>query len=105
MGDALAGSDRPFVITSGTGMGTKVPGQPTRYVMFVDESSSSMTQCGWALPYAREEWARFSATHRAVQALESRLRFARRAGVRGALGQSLDHLRGLRGCEHAPAVL
>jgi nucleoside-diphosphate-sugar epimerase len=28
MGDALAGSDRPFVITSGTGMGTKVPGQP-----------------------------------------------------------------------------
>ncbi len=27
MGDALAGSDRPFVITSGTGMGTKVPGQ------------------------------------------------------------------------------
>ena len=29
MGDALAGSDRPFVITSGTGMGTKVPGQPS----------------------------------------------------------------------------
>jgi nucleoside-diphosphate-sugar epimerase len=28
MGDALANSDRPFVITSGTGMGTKVPGQP-----------------------------------------------------------------------------
>jgi nucleoside-diphosphate-sugar epimerase len=29
MGDALAGSDRPMVITSGTGMGTKVPGQPS----------------------------------------------------------------------------
>jgi nucleoside-diphosphate-sugar epimerase len=29
MGDALAGSDRPFVITSGTGMGTAVPGQPS----------------------------------------------------------------------------
>jgi nucleoside-diphosphate-sugar epimerase len=28
MGDALAGTDRPMVITSGTGMGTKVPGQP-----------------------------------------------------------------------------
>ena len=28
MGDALAGSDRPLVITSGTGMGTAVPGQP-----------------------------------------------------------------------------
>ena len=28
MGDALANSDRPFVVTSGTGMGTKVPGQP-----------------------------------------------------------------------------
>ena len=28
MGDALAGSDRPLVITSGTGMGTKAPGQP-----------------------------------------------------------------------------
>ncbi len=28
IGDALANSDRPFVITSGTGMGTKVPGQP-----------------------------------------------------------------------------
>ncbi len=27
MGDALAGSDRPFVITSGTGMGTRAPGQ------------------------------------------------------------------------------
>ncbi len=27
MGDALAGSERPFVITSGTGMGAKVPGQ------------------------------------------------------------------------------
>jgi nucleoside-diphosphate-sugar epimerase len=27
MGDALMGSDRPFVITSGTGMGTAVPGQ------------------------------------------------------------------------------
>jgi nucleoside-diphosphate-sugar epimerase len=27
MGDALAGSDRPLVITSGTGMGTAVPGQ------------------------------------------------------------------------------
>ncbi|SIO66571.1 Nucleoside-diphosphate-sugar epimerase [Singulisphaera sp. GP187] len=29
MGDALADSDRPFVITSGTGMGTKAPGQPS----------------------------------------------------------------------------
>jgi nucleoside-diphosphate-sugar epimerase len=29
MGDALAGSDRPFVVTSGTGMGTKVPGEPS----------------------------------------------------------------------------
>jgi nucleoside-diphosphate-sugar epimerase len=28
MGDVLAGSDRPLVITSGTGMGTAVPGQP-----------------------------------------------------------------------------
>jgi len=28
MGDALAGSGRPFVITSGTGMGTRTPGQP-----------------------------------------------------------------------------
>jgi nucleoside-diphosphate-sugar epimerase len=27
MGDALAGSDRPFVITSGTGMGTRAPGE------------------------------------------------------------------------------
>ena len=29
MGDALAGSDRPLVVTSGTGMGTTVPGQPS----------------------------------------------------------------------------
>ncbi len=29
LGDALTGSDRPLVITSGTGMGTKVPGQPS----------------------------------------------------------------------------
>ncbi|WP_165066364.1 SDR family oxidoreductase [Paludisphaera rhizosphaerae] len=28
MGDALAGTDRPLVVTSGTGMGTKTPGQP-----------------------------------------------------------------------------
>ena len=28
MGDALANSDRPLVVTSGTGMGTKAPGQP-----------------------------------------------------------------------------
>src|SRR6201997_3775320 len=28
LGDALRGSDRPLVITSGTGMGTAVPGQP-----------------------------------------------------------------------------
>lgn len=28
LGDALAGSDRPLVITSGTGMGTAIPGQP-----------------------------------------------------------------------------
>lgn len=28
LGDALAGSDRPLVITSGTGMGNTVPGQP-----------------------------------------------------------------------------
>jgi nucleoside-diphosphate-sugar epimerase len=28
MGDALAGSDRPLIITSGTGMGNTVPGQP-----------------------------------------------------------------------------
>ena len=28
LGDALAGSDRPLVITSGTGMGQAVPGQP-----------------------------------------------------------------------------
>jgi nucleoside-diphosphate-sugar epimerase len=28
MGDVLAGSNRPLVITSGTGMGTMVPGQP-----------------------------------------------------------------------------
>ena len=28
MGDALAGSDRPLVITSGTGMGMAAPGQP-----------------------------------------------------------------------------
>lgn len=28
MGDVLNGSDRPLVITSGTGMGTAVPGQP-----------------------------------------------------------------------------
>jgi nucleoside-diphosphate-sugar epimerase len=29
MGDVLAGSDRPLVVTSGTGMGTAVPGQPS----------------------------------------------------------------------------
>jgi nucleoside-diphosphate-sugar epimerase len=29
LGDALTGSDRPLVITSGTGMGTRVPGQPS----------------------------------------------------------------------------
>ncbi len=29
LGAALAGSDRPLVITSGTGMGTKVPGEPS----------------------------------------------------------------------------
>ncbi len=29
MGDAIAGSDRHMVITSGTGMGTAVPGQPS----------------------------------------------------------------------------
>jgi nucleoside-diphosphate-sugar epimerase len=29
LGDALAGSDRPLVVTSGTGMGTAVPGQPS----------------------------------------------------------------------------
>jgi nucleoside-diphosphate-sugar epimerase len=28
IGDVLAGSDRPLLITSGTGMGTAVPGQP-----------------------------------------------------------------------------
>ena len=28
LGDALAGTDRPLVVTSGTGMGTAVPGQP-----------------------------------------------------------------------------
>ena len=28
LGDALKGSDRPLVITSGTGMGNAVPGQP-----------------------------------------------------------------------------
>jgi nucleoside-diphosphate-sugar epimerase len=28
LGDALSGSDRPLVITSGTGMGTAAPGQP-----------------------------------------------------------------------------
>jgi len=28
LGAVLAGSDRPFIITSGTGMGTAVPGQP-----------------------------------------------------------------------------
>src|SRR3984893_15247558 len=28
LGDALKGSDRPLVITSGTGMGTAAPGQP-----------------------------------------------------------------------------
>ena len=28
LGDALAGSDRPLVITSGTGMGNSAPGQP-----------------------------------------------------------------------------
>jgi len=28
MGDVLVGSDRPFVITSGTGMGNAAPGQP-----------------------------------------------------------------------------
>ena len=28
MGDVLAGSDRPFVITSGTGMGNSAPGEP-----------------------------------------------------------------------------
>jgi nucleoside-diphosphate-sugar epimerase len=28
LGDALAGSDRPFVVTSGTGMGNAGPGQP-----------------------------------------------------------------------------
>ena len=28
MGSALAGSDRPFIITSGTGMGSAAPGQP-----------------------------------------------------------------------------
>ncbi|OJW23399.1 MAG: NAD-dependent dehydratase [Planctomycetales bacterium 71-10] len=29
MGDALAGSGRPLVVTSGTGMGTRVPGRPS----------------------------------------------------------------------------
>src|SRR5271165_4990454 len=29
LGDALAGSDRPLVVTSGTGMGTAAPGQPS----------------------------------------------------------------------------
>ena len=28
MGEAIAGTDRPLVVTSGTGMGTRAPGQP-----------------------------------------------------------------------------
>jgi nucleoside-diphosphate-sugar epimerase len=34
MGSALAGSDRPLVITSGTGMGNSVPGQPATEDVF-----------------------------------------------------------------------
>ncbi len=34
MGDALVGSDRPLVITSGTGMGNAVPGQPATEDVF-----------------------------------------------------------------------
>ena len=34
LGAALAGSDRPLVITSGTGMGTAVPGQPATEDVF-----------------------------------------------------------------------
>ena len=37
MGEALAGSDRPFVITSGTGMGNSAPGKPaTEDVIQID---------------------------------------------------------------------
>jgi nucleoside-diphosphate-sugar epimerase len=34
MGDALVGSDRPLLITSGTGMGNAVPGQPATEDVF-----------------------------------------------------------------------
>ncbi len=34
MGDALAGSDRPLVITSGTGIGSSTPGQPATEDIF-----------------------------------------------------------------------
>ena len=34
LGDALTGSDRPLVITSGTGMGNAVPGQPATEDVF-----------------------------------------------------------------------
>lgn len=34
LGDVLAGSDRPLIITSGTGMGSGAPGQPAREDVF-----------------------------------------------------------------------
>ena len=34
LGDGLAGSDRPLVITSGTGMGNAAPGQPASEDVF-----------------------------------------------------------------------
>lgn len=57
MGAALAGSDRPLIVTSFTGLGNTVPGEPGREDNDPDPGDINRASLPNSAPPPRKRWA------------------------------------------------
>jgi nucleoside-diphosphate-sugar epimerase len=97
LGDALTGSDRPLLITSGTGMGNGVPGQPATEDHFDlnhpnPRKASEIAGAAVAQRGANVSVVRLPQVHNTVKQglITSAIRVAREKGVSAYIGEGLN---------------
>jgi nucleoside-diphosphate-sugar epimerase len=97
LGDALTGSDRPLLITSGTGMGNGVPGQPATEDHFDlnhpnPRKASEIAGASVAQRGANVSVVRLPQVHDTVKQglITSAIRVAREKGVSAYIGEGLN---------------
>lgn len=99
LGEALAGSDRPLIITSGTGMGNVVPGQPATEDIFnashpLPRVASELAGISVAERGGNVSVVRLPQVHNTVKQglITPMIQMAREKGVSAFVGDGLNRL-------------